>query len=104
MLMDFARAGDFDYFLLAGRYTLLEQTCLQTLLPLCVERRISVVAGGPFNSGVLASGAVEGAYYNYAPATPEVLTRVRRLKASCARFGMSLRAGALQFPLGQWPA
>ena len=100
MLIEFARAGEFDYFLLAGRYTLLEQTCLHTLLPLCLERHISVVIGGPFNSGILASGAVENAYYNYAPATAEILARVRRLERCCIEFGISLRAAALQFPLG----
>jgi D-threo-aldose 1-dehydrogenase len=100
MLVDFARAGDFDYFLLAGRYTLLEQEPLNTLLPLCVERRISLIIGGPFNSGILASGAVEGAYYNYAPATPDILARVRRIEAICTDFAISLRAAALQFPLG----
>src|SRR5207245_2111472 len=68
MLVDFARAGDFDYFLLAGRYTLLEQEPLSTLLPLCVQRRITLIIGGPFNSGILATGAVAGAYHNYAPA------------------------------------
>ena len=64
MLVDFARAGEFDYFLVAGRYTLLEQEPLDTLLPLCVERGISIIIGGPYNSGILASGAVPGAYHN----------------------------------------
>ena len=100
MLTDFARAGEFDYFLLAGRYTLLEQTCLHTLLPLCLERHISIVIGGPFNSGILASGPAQNAYYNYAPATPEILARVRLLELCCMDFGISLRAAALQFPLG----
>jgi D-threo-aldose 1-dehydrogenase len=100
MLTDFAGAGEFDYFLLAGRYTLLEQTCLHTLLPLCLERHISVVIGGPFNSGILASGAAESAYYNYVPATPEILARVRLLERCCMDFDISLRAAALQFPLG----
>ena len=65
---DFARAGDFDCFLLAGRYTLLEQAALDTLLPYCVERSISLLIGGPYNTGILVTGAVPGAYYNYAPA------------------------------------
>ena len=67
VLADFARAGDFDCFLLAGRYTLLEQTSLEGLLSLCVEKGVRIVIGGPYNSGVLATGVVEGAYYNYAP-------------------------------------
>lgn len=100
MLCDFAKEGDFDYFLVAGRYTLLEQEALDTLLPLCVEKNISVVIGGPYNSGILATGAVEGAYYNYHPATPEILERVRRIEAVCARYNVALPAAALRFPLG----
>jgi len=99
MLTDFARAGEFDYFLLSGRYTLLEQEALATLFPLCLQHGISIIAGGPYNSGILASGAVEGAYYNYAPATPDILERVRSIEAVCAQFKVSLRAAALQFPL-----
>lgn len=98
MLVDFAKAGDFDYFLLAGRYTLLEQESARTLLPLCAERGISVVIGGPYSSGILATGAVEGARFNYAPAGPDVLERVRRIEAVCARHAVPLRAAALQFP------
>ena len=100
MLCDFAVAGDFDCFLLAGRYTLLEQESLRRLLPLCEERGISIIIGGPYNSGILASGAVQNAYYNYAPASPEVLERTRRIEAVCARRRVALQAAALQFPLG----
>ncbi len=60
-----ARRGDFDLFLLAGRYTLLEQEALDSLLPLCEERGIGIVLGGPYNSGILATGAKPGADYNY---------------------------------------
>jgi D-threo-aldose 1-dehydrogenase len=67
---------DFDCFLLAGRYTLLEQESLNKFLPLCEERGAAVVVGGGFNSGILATGAKEGAKYNYAPASPEILDRV----------------------------
>ena len=67
---DFARAGDFDTFLLAGRYSLLEQGALDSLLPLCEEKGISLIIGGPYNTGILATGAIEGAYYNYHPAPP----------------------------------
>lgn len=95
----FARAGDFDCFLLAGRYTLLEQEALSTFLPLCSQRNISVVIGGPYNSGILASGAAAGASYNYGPAPPAVLERVQRLQAICDRHGIELTAAALQFPL-----
>jgi D-threo-aldose 1-dehydrogenase len=97
---EFARAGDFDCFLLAGRYTLLEQAALDTLLPYCAERGISLLIGGPYNTGILATGAVEGAYYDYAPAPPEIMDRVRRIEAVCARHGVRLPSAALRFPLG----
>ena len=97
---EFARAGDFDCFLLAGRYTLLEQAALDTLLPYCAEQNISLLIGGPYNTGILATGAVEGAYYNYAPAPAEIMERVRRIEAVCSRHGVRLASAALQFPLG----
>ena len=97
---DFARAGDFDCFLLAGRYTLLEQAALDTLLPYCAEQDISLLIGGPYNTGILATGAVPGAYYNYAPAPAEVMERVARIEAVCRRHQVRLASAALQFPLG----
>ncbi|MEA2782125.1 MAG: D-threo-aldose 1-dehydrogenase [Rhodospirillaceae bacterium] len=96
---DFARAGDFNCFLLAGRYTLLDQDSLDSFMPLCAERGIGIILGGPYNSGILASGAVEGAYYDYAPATPKILDRVRRIQAVCRRHDVPLQTAALQFPL-----
>lgn len=99
MLVDFAREGDFDYFLCAGRYTLLRADAGEMLLPLCAEKGISVIIGGPYSSGILASGAVEGAMFDYAPASPEVLARVRSIEDLCRDFGISLRAAALQYPL-----
>lgn len=95
-----ARAGDFDIFLLAGRYTLLEQQALESFLPLCAEKRIGIALGGPFNSGVLATGAKPGAHYDYRPAPPEILGRVQRIEAVCAAHGVPLPAAALRFPLG----
>jgi D-threo-aldose 1-dehydrogenase len=95
----FAEAGDFDCFLLAGRYTLLEQASLQTFLPLCEKRGIGIVIGGPYNSGILASGAVPGAWFNYEPATADVLERVKAIEKICAVHGVPLKAAALQFPL-----
>jgi D-threo-aldose 1-dehydrogenase len=92
--------GDFDCFLLAGRYTLLEQEALESFLPLCVRRDVGIILGGPYNSGVLATGAVEGARYNYVPAPPEILDRVRRIEAVCAAHGVRLIEAALQFVLG----
>jgi D-threo-aldose 1-dehydrogenase len=95
----FAEAGDFDCFLLAGRYTLLEQDSLATFLPLCEKRGIGIILGGPYNSGILASGAVPDAWFNYAPAPADVLRKVADIEAVCARFGVPLKAAALQFPL-----
>ncbi|WP_305987093.1 aldo/keto reductase [Roseibium sp. MMSF_3544] len=88
---------DFDCFLLAGRYTLLEQDALNKFLPLCEERGAAVVVGGGFNSGILATGAKEGAKYNYAPAPEDIMERVRKIEAVCADFDVPLPAAALQF-------
>jgi D-threo-aldose 1-dehydrogenase len=96
----FAEAGDFDCFLLAGRYTLLDQASLDSFLPLCEKRGIGIVLGGPYNSGILATGPVEGTYYDYAPASPEVLEKTRRIEEVCRRHNVPLKAAALQFPLG----
>lgn len=94
-----ARKGDFDVFLLAGRYTLLEQDALSSFLPYCVEKNIGVVIGGPYNSGILATGPKPGAYYNYAPASKEILERVRNIEAVCKTHGVKLAEAALRFPL-----
>ncbi|HUG63354.1 MAG TPA: aldo/keto reductase [Methylomirabilota bacterium] len=88
-----------DCFLLAGRYTLLEQEALGSFLPRCVAENASIIVGGAFNSGILATGAREGARYNYAPAPTEILDRVARIEAVCARHGVRLAAAALAFPL-----
>jgi len=94
-----ARSGDFDVFLLAGRYTLLEQEALSSFLPYCIEKKIGVVIGGPYNSGILATGPKAGAHYNYAPASKEILGRVRRIEALCKAQGVKLAEAALRFPL-----
>jgi D-threo-aldose 1-dehydrogenase len=99
MLVRFAREADFDCFLLAGRYTLLDQVGLTELLPLCLERGIAVIAGGVYNSGVLAAPS-PGAAYNYAPASSEILSRAQRLEAVCTSYAVPLKAAAIQFPLG----
>jgi len=93
---------ELDCILLAGRYTLLEQPALARLLPLCVERRVSILCGGPFNSGILAAGsrAASRAHYNYAAPPADVVTRVRALEDLCAEYAVPLQAAALQFPLG----
>ncbi|GGD03069.1 aldo/keto reductase [Aureimonas glaciei] len=91
--------GHWDVFLLAGRYTLLEQTALDSFLPRCISEKVSIVVGGAFNSGILATGAVEGATYNYAPAPAEIRARVDRIEAICRAHGVPMAAAALQFPL-----
>jgi D-threo-aldose 1-dehydrogenase len=98
MLTRFAREGDFDVFLLAGRYTLLDQSALADLIPICEQKEIAVVVGGVMNSGVLADPR-PGSRFNYAPAAADVVERAERLAAICARHGVSLRAAAVQFPL-----
>jgi D-threo-aldose 1-dehydrogenase len=98
MLTRFAREGDFDAFLLAGRYTLLDQDALPELLPTCQARGIAVLVGGVMNSGVLADPR-PGAHFDYGPASPEVIERARGLAAACERHGVPLRAAAMQFPL-----
>lgn len=91
--------GDFDLFLLAGRYTLLEQEAQESFLPLCVERGVGIVVGGPYNSGILATGPKPGAHYNYAPAPDWVMTKAARLQQVCAAHGVRLVDAAFQFPL-----
>jgi D-threo-aldose 1-dehydrogenase len=93
------RERDFDCFLLAGRYTLLEQDALDTFLPLCEERDVAVVLGGGFNSGILATGAVKGAHYNYSEAPEPILERVRQIEAVCKEHDVPLKGAALQFVL-----
>jgi D-threo-aldose 1-dehydrogenase len=95
----FAREGNFDCFLLAGRYSLIDHTGLKELLPLCVEKQISIIIGGPYNSGILATGAKPGAKFNYADAPPEILERVRKVEEVCDRHQVPMKAAALQFPL-----
>jgi len=99
MLADFARDGDFDCFLLAGRYSLLEQESLDELLPLCAEKDIGILAGGTYNSGILAKGAGEGAKFNYADAPQDVIEKARRLEQVSARHQVDMKAAASQFAL-----
>ena len=99
MLTRFAREGDFDCFLLAGRYTLLDQVALDELLPVCVKRGIAIIAAGVYNSGILADPK-PGARYNYTPAPDPLLDRARKIRALCDSHGVPLKAAAVQFPLG----
>lgn len=91
------RRVDFDCLLLAGRYTLIEQDALDGFLPRCEAQGVSVIVGGGYNSGILATGAVPGARYNYAPAPAPVLQRVQSIEDVCRAFDVPLRSAALQF-------
>ena len=95
----FAREGDFDCFLLAGRYTLLDQSGLPEFLPLCEEKNISVILGGPYNSGILASDLSDSATFNYLPAPKHLLDKARSIRDVCNRHDVPLKAAALQFGL-----
>ena len=95
----FAREADFDCFLVAGRYTMLDQSALAEFLPLCQEKGISVILGGPYNSGILASDLSPEATYQYAKAPREILDRARRIRSVCDLYGVPLNAVALQFGL-----
>lgn len=95
----FARETDIDAVMLAGRYSLLEQPALDDFLPLALERRIGVMLGGVFNSGILATGPIAGAKYNYKPAPEDILARVRAIDAICRRHDVPLPAAALHFAL-----
>lgn len=98
-LVSFAHAADFDCFLLAGRYTLLDQSALSTLLPICEDKEISVILGGPYNSGILASDLSNDTTYFYEKTPADVLERARAIKEICDRHKVPLKAAALQMGL-----
>lgn len=95
----FIKAGNFDCMLLAGRYTLLEQGGLDEFLPECTKRNVSVILGGPYNSGILTGGVKPGATHDYAPAPANLIEKAQKIEAICQRHGVELGAAALQFPL-----
>jgi D-threo-aldose 1-dehydrogenase len=95
MLARFAREVDLDCVLVAGRWTVLDRSAGEELLPLCAERGIDVTAGGVFNSGVIAGGET----FDYEAARPGIVARVDELRARCGRHGIPLEAAAVQFPL-----
>lgn len=99
--LDVMRQADLDCLLLAGRYTLIDHTALAELLPLCVQRGVSIALGGAFNSGILATGVRDrkDLRFNYAPAPQSWIDRVASIENLCAQFDVPLRAAALQFPL-----
>lgn len=92
--------GDFDCCLMAGRYSLLEQPALAEVLPLAERKAVGVMLGGVFNSGILATGPIEGARYNYTPASPAILEKVRKIARVCESHGVPLSTAAMHFPLG----
>lgn len=96
----YLKEGDFDCLLLAGRYSLLEQPALAEVLPIAAARNLGVMLGGVFNSGILATGAIAGARYNYTPAPPEALDKVGRIERVCQSHGVALATAAMQFCLG----
>jgi D-threo-aldose 1-dehydrogenase len=95
VLLEALEWGAWDAFLLAGRYTLLEQAPIEDLLPKCLAAGTAIVIGGPLNSGILAGRDS----WNYAPAPPEIVARVKAIRAVCESHGVPLAAAALQFPL-----
>jgi D-threo-aldose 1-dehydrogenase len=99
MLARFAREGDFDVFMIAGRYTLLDQAALDELLPLCEAKGIAAVAVGVMNSGILANPR-RGAFFDYRTAPDELVARAQRLAEVCARHDVPLKTAAIRFPLG----
>jgi D-threo-aldose 1-dehydrogenase len=100
MLTRLVRETDADVVMLSGRYTLLDHSALEDLLPACAERRVSVLAAGVFNSGVLATPRpADGAHYDYEPAPPGVVRRANRIADVCEAHGVTLPQAALAFPL-----
>lgn len=100
MIPYFLESFDMDFMLVAMPYTLLDQGPLKGILPACVNKGVSVVIGSPYASGILATGPVDGALYNYAPADSQVLDKTRSIQVVCESHGISLQAAAMQFPLG----
>ena len=100
MLTRFVTATDVDVVLVAGRYTLLDQSASLELLPAALDRGVSVLAAGVYNSGLLAAPAPT-ASYDYLPAPGNLVARARRLEVVCAQFGVPLRAAAARFPMRQ---
>jgi D-threo-aldose 1-dehydrogenase len=101
MLARFAREGDFDCFLLAGRYTLLEQGASDSLFPVCRQKQISILIGGVFNSGILADPHAPAPHYNYSPAGRPFIEKAIRIDAVCRRYNVPIKAAALQFPIAE---
>ena len=99
MLLDFANNADFDCFLLAGRYTLLDHSAMYSLMPKCLEKNISIILGGPYNSGILASDFKSESTYFYEPTPTKVTDKTRLIKNVCDKYEVPLKAASLQFGL-----
>jgi D-threo-aldose 1-dehydrogenase len=99
MLARFAHEGNFDCFLLAGQYNLIDQSAIHELFSLCLKKSIGIILGGTYGSGILATGAKPGAKYDYVDAPPEILEKVSCIEAVCAYHNVSLKAAASQFSL-----
>ncbi len=100
MITRFLDHVDLDFFLVAMPYTLVDQAPLDEAFPRCEASGTGIIIGSPYASGILATGAIEGAKYNYAPASDDVLAKVRGMQTVCSRHDVPLQAAALQFPLG----
>jgi D-threo-aldose 1-dehydrogenase len=96
----FAKAGDFDVAMMAGRYTLIDQTGLTEFLPLALEKKMGVMLAGVFNSGILATGSGAGAKYDYTDAPKAVVDKVKAIEEVCKKHKVTLRQAAIQFALG----
>ncbi len=97
--LDVMRHAEIDCILLAGRYTLLDRSAVAELLPLCERKKTSLIVGGVFNSGILATGPVEGAHFDYMPASAEIRDKVGAMERIARERGVPLAAAAMQFPL-----
>ena len=95
----FASAGDFDVAMMAGRYSLLDQSGLEAFLPMALQKKMGVMLAGVFNSGILATGSIANAKFDYAPASPEIVAKVKKIEAVCAAHGTTIRQAALQFSM-----
>jgi D-threo-aldose 1-dehydrogenase len=95
----FVKAGNFDCMLLAGRYTLLEQGALAEFMPECEKRSVSVILGGPYNSGILTGNVKPGATHDYVAASAPLIEKAQKIEAVCKRHNVPLGAAAMQFPL-----
>ncbi len=99
--LEVMRRAPLDCILLAGRYSLLDRSAEAELIPLCRQKKTSLVIGGAFNSGILATGAKPGAHFDYGPASPDILAKVASMEAIASHGGYPLAAAAMQFPLDE---